>query len=365
MTGSIGRSDDFSSATIMSDIEQRKIEHLEVVMSGGANAVRTASGFDQVRFEHEAMPDLDFDSIDLGVAFLGRHMSAPLLVSSMTGGPLLVETLNQHIAEACGALGIGFGVGSQRIALEDISSAGFNRDLRVRAGAVPILANFGAAQLLAWNGGDMARRAVDMIDADALIVHLNPLQEAVQIDGDRNWAGVLDALATLCRRCDFPIVAKEVGAGISAATAKRLVEAGVAVIDVAGAGGTSWAAVEAARAKSDRQRHVAEAFRDWGIPTVEALVRVRDACPTTTLVASGGVRDGIDCAKAVRLGADVVGLAGGVLSAAATDAEALIAQLEIIVEQLRVVCFCTGSVDLDHLKIAKLSQTPTYGDIVI
>ncbi|MFY0615142.1 MAG: type 2 isopentenyl-diphosphate Delta-isomerase [Hyphomicrobiaceae bacterium] len=349
----------------MNDIEKRKLEHLEVVMSGSANAVHTASGFDHVRFEHEALPDLDFDEIDLNVAFLGRTMSAPLLVSSMTGGPALAESFNEHIAEACGALGIGFGVGSQRIALEDIGSAGFSKALRARAGDVPILANFGAAQLLAWNGADMARRAVDMIDADALIVHFNPLQEAVQINGDRNWKGVLTALAELCRGCDFPIVAKEVGAGISAATARRLVEAGVAVIDVAGAGGTSWAAVEAARADSEKQRRIAEAFRDWGIPTVEALVRVKGACPTTTLIASGGVRDGIDCAKAVRLGADVVGLAGGILASAAVDTASLVAQLEIIIEQLRIVCFCTESRDLGQLKAAKLSHVPPYGDGVV
>ncbi|MBU2533792.1 MAG: type 2 isopentenyl-diphosphate Delta-isomerase [Alphaproteobacteria bacterium] len=344
----------------MTEIEQRKIEHLDVVMSGAANSKNATTGFELVRFEHNALPELELDAVDLSVPFLGRMMTAPLLISSMTGGPRLAAMMNRHIAEACGEVGIGFGVGSQRIALEGGATAGFGKELRAAAGDVPILANFGAAQLRTWDGTEMARRAVEMISADALIIHLNPLQEALQPDGDRNWTGILGAIEALCRQCEFPIVVKEVGAGISPSNAQRLVDAGVAVIDVAGVGGTSWAAVEAARSRSEREQRLAEAFRDWGIPTAEAVAGVRRQCPGTTVIASGGIRDGIDCAKAIRLGADVVGLAGGVLQAAADDTVALVDQIAAVVKQLRIVCFCTGSRDLAQLRVAALAEKPGY-----
>lgn len=200
----------------------------------------------------------------------------------------------------------------------------------------------------------MAERAIDMIDADALIVHLNPLQEAVQAGGDRDWSGLLAKIAALARRLAKPIVVKEVGGGISATVARRLVEAGVGVIDVAGLGGTSWAAVEGARAPDAAQKAIAAAFHDWGIPTARALVDVRAACSETPLIASGGIRDGVDAAKAIRLGADLVGQAGGVLAAAMAGPEAIVAHVGILVAQLRIACFCTGSRDLAALRQAAL-----------
>lgn len=339
----------------MSEIERRKREHLDVVLSGAA-ASNLSTGFEQIRFEHNALPELDFSEIDLATTFFKHKLRAPILVSSMTGGPDISGPLNLNIAQACHELGLGFGVGSQRIALEGGIANGFGPELRRAAPDALILANFGAGQLRQWNGVEMARRAVDMISADALIVHLNPLQEAVQLNGDTNWTGILSALSRIAADCDFPVIVKEVGAGISATVARQLEEAGVGAIDVAGLGGTSWSAVEAERAPSARQRAVAEAFRDWGISTVEALTQVRAACPTLPVIASGGVRTGIDCAKTLRLGADVAGIAAGALPSAMKSSMAVTEHLETIIEQLRITCFCTGSANLDDLRSARLLE---------
>lgn len=334
------------------DIAQRKSEHVEIVLSGSVSARHVTTGFERMRFEHCALPELDLASIDLSTQFVGRRMKAPLIISSMTGGPLHAQRINDAIAEAAGQLGIGLSVGSQRIALEGKGSAGFGRSLRARAGAVPILANVGAAQLATWDGPAMAERAIDMIDADALIVHLNPLQEAIQSGGDRDWTGLLDKIRLLARVCSRPIIVKEVGAGISGLVARRLWDAGVTIIDVAGAGGTSWAAVEGQRARDEATARIAEAFRDWGTPTAVAVADVCRECPDATIIASGGIRDGIDAAKAIRLGAHIVGQAAAALPAAMQGAEAVAAHFSIVMETLRIACFCTGSADLEALRQA-------------
>lgn len=312
------------------------------------------TGFEEITFEHSALPELDLDSVDLSTDFIGKQINAPLLVSSMTGGPSRAAQINRNLAIACQTLGLGLAVGSQRIAIEGQEISGLGTDLRRYAPDIPLLANFGAAQLNLGFGIDEARRAVGMIGADALIIHLNPLQEAVQPEGDRNWSGLLGRIEALARGLHVPIVVKEVGAGISGATARRLVDAGVKVIDVAGAGGTSWAAVEAERAKSPEQAAIARAFVDWGIPTAAAIAQVRAACPNTTIIGSGGIRNGLDAAKAIRLGADIVGQAAGILEAATRSDEAVITQLSITMSQLRIACFCTGSKDLLALKQASL-----------
>lgn len=335
----------------------RKDQHLDVVLSGGGRHALT-TGFEQVRFVHEALPDLDHDKIDLGADFLGRRLKAPLLISSMTGGPARAEAINAHLAEAAQHLGIALAVGSQRSALESGGAGGLNRSLRDRAPETLILANIGAAQLTLGFGLDEARRAVDMIGADALIVHLNPLQEACQPEGDRNWWGVGAALEALVRTLEAPVVVKETGAGLSAATARRLLDMGVAALDVAGAGGANWGLIEGERATDAADKAHAAAFADWGVPTAQALREVRRACPGAVIVGSGGVRDGVDAAKAIRLGADVVGQAAGVLEAATRSTEAVIAHFQLVIRQLRTVCFCTGSADLSALKSA-----PLQGDL--
>ncbi|WP_420479834.1 type 2 isopentenyl-diphosphate Delta-isomerase [Brevundimonas sp. FT23028] len=338
----------------MSGIVDRKDQHLDVILSGKArHAVGT--GLDAVRFVHEALPDLDYGKIDLGTDFLGRRLKAPLLISAMTGGPARAAAINARLAEAAQSLGIALAVGSQRAALEsDAPTPGLDMSLRLKAPDTPILANIGAAQLTRGVGSDEARRIVDMIAADALIVHLNPLQEACQTGGDRDWWGVGAALEALVRAADFPVVVKETGAGISAATAKRLADMGVAALDVSGAGGSNWALVEGERAEASSDKAHAAAFADWGMPTARAIAEVRAACPRTLVIGSGGIRDGVDAARAIRLGADMVGQAAGVLQAATVSTEAVVEHFQTVIRQLRTVCFCTGSANLTALARAPL-----------
>jgi isopentenyl-diphosphate delta-isomerase len=337
----------------VTDITARKDEHLDVILSGRARH-GLDSGFGDIRFVHEALPDLDHGKIDLGADFLGRRLKAPLLISSMTGGPERAEAINARLAEAAQHLGIGLAVGSQRAALESDGAPGLDMALRLKAPDTPILANIGAAQLTRGFGVDEARRVLDMIAADALIVHLNPLQEACQPEGDRDWWGVGAALEALVKALDAPVVVKETGAGMSAATAKRLLAMGVAAVDVAGAGGSNWATVEGERAEGQADKAHAAAFADWGIPTARSIADVRAACPKALIIGSGGIRDGVEAAKAIRLGADMVGQAAGVLTAATISTEAVVEHFQTLIRQMRTVCFCTGSANLTALRKAPL-----------
>ena len=336
------------------DLVTRKNDHLDIVLDPARAMPGVAAGFDAWRFEHCALPELNLDAVDLSTTFLGKPLRAPWLISSMTGGASRARDINRHLAEAAQALGIAMAVGSQRVALETSMDWGLTRELRERAPSIPLLANLGAAQLRDVRGWELAMRAVDMIEADALIIHLNPLQEAVQHGGDRDWRGVLTAVAEVVRRLPVPVVVKEVGAGLSAPVAQRLIEAGVSVLDIAGAGGTSWAAVEAERAHQPSDQAVARAFGDWGLPTAMALRSVRKAFPEATLIASGGIKDGVVAAKALRLGADLVGQAAAVLSAATLSSEAVVEHFDIAIRQLRIACFCTGSANLAALRQASI-----------
>ena len=339
-----------------SELVKRKNDHLDIVLDEARAWQRAETGFAAYRFEHCALPELHLDAIDLRTTLLGRPLRAPLLVSSMTGGALRASRINLHLVEAAQELGIALAVGSQRVALETGLDHGLTHELRRRGPDVPLLANLGAAQLRG-KGIALAQRAVEMIDADALIVHLNPLQEAVQSGGDRDWCGILDAIAAVTAALSVPVVVKEVGAGISASVARQLVQAGVQVIDVAGAGGTSWAAVEGERSPDPLGREVAMAFSDWGIPTALALRATRAALPSLPIIASGGIRDGIDAAKAIRLGADMVGQAASVLTSALESTEAVVDHFRVVIRQLQIVCFCTGSADL-----AALARAPMFLD---
>ncbi|TDX31690.1 isopentenyl-diphosphate delta-isomerase [Modicisalibacter xianhensis] len=347
------------------DLVNRKNDHLDIVLDDRRALSPGQTGFSRYQFLHCALPQLHLDDIDLSTPLLGKTLQAPFLISSMTGGAARAKAINHHLAEAAEALGIALAIGSQRVALQSGSDHGLTRDLRQLAPSIPLLGNIGAAQLVERDGIDWARRAVEMIGADALIVHLNPLQEAVQVGGDRDWRGILEAIEYLVTVLDVPVVIKEVGAGISASVARSLVDAGVAVIDVAGAGGTSWAAVEAERSPDEASRKVAMAFAGWGIPTALALQSVRHALPDTPLIASGGIRDGVDAAKAIRLGADVVGQAAAVLQSATQSTQAVIDHFEVVIHQLRIACFCTGSADLAALRRAELVdlQDPALGSL--
>lgn len=347
---------DGPAASESADIAGRKSDHIDIVLARAEAALsgRVTTGLEAIRFEHCALPELSLSEVDLSTEFLGKRLEAPLLVSSMTGGPERAAKINAHLAEAAEELGIALAVGSQRIAIEGRASGGLDTSLRRRAPSIPILANIGAAQLGLGYGLTEAMRAVEMIEADALIVHLNPLQEAVQAGGDTDWRGLLARIGALAQELPVPLVVKEVGAGVSAGLARRLVDFGVAAIDVAGAGGTSWAAVEAERAEDVRLRKTAMVFADWGIPTAQAIADVRAACPETLLIGSGGLKTGLDVAKAMRLGADLCGQAAASLAAADVSAEAVAAHFSGVVQELRIACFCTGSADLAALKRAPL-----------
>ncbi|MBM3605959.1 MAG: type 2 isopentenyl-diphosphate Delta-isomerase [Alphaproteobacteria bacterium] len=346
----------------MTEISRRKSDHLQIVAEGRGRQDGLSTGFDSVRFAHVALPEIDLDAIDCGTRFLGRDLHAPLLVSAMTGGPDEAERINLHIAEACAELGIALSVGSQRIAVEAGAAGGLGRQLRRRAPRIAILGNIGAVQLNYGFGTTEALRAVEMIEADALILHLNPLQEAIQQGGDRNFAGLLPRIEALAAALPVPLGVKEVGAGLSATVVRRLQDAGVTILDVAGAGGTSWARVEAERGP-ERLQALAAPFHDWGIPTADALRAVAPLMrPGQVLIGSGGVRHGLDVARAVRLGADLAGQAAGALPAARHSAEALVQHFRDVIAQLRIAMFCTGSGQLAALRQAALLRRDAAGD---
>jgi isopentenyl-diphosphate delta-isomerase len=340
----------------------RKREHIETVLSEDVAAKGVRTGFEKFFFEHCALPEFDLDRVDLSTKLFGRRLDAPFLISSMTGGTAMAHAINLHLAEAAQALGIAMGLGSQRAAIERTELA---ETYRVRKVAPDILlfANFGAVQLNYGYGVDEARRAVDMIEADALFLHLNPLQEAVQSDGDRDWGGVLDRIGDLASALDIPVVVKEVGNGISATLARRLADCGIAAIDIAGAGGTSWSEVEAHRQPDPFMRRVAHSFADWGIPTALALIEAKQAVPEIPLFASGGIRSGVDAAKAIRLGAALVGTAAPVLGTAAETAEAVRERMSRYIEELRVAAFCTGAASLGALRGAVLRRREDWATV--
>lgn len=339
----------------MSLMSERKAGHIEAVLSGRVNARAVDAGFDRLRFEHCALPELDLQDIDLSTDFLGKRLQRPFLISSMTGGHAHAARINAVLAEAAQALGIALGVGSQRVALSGGGFQGTDRSLRRLAPDIALYGNLGAAQLREYDTDDM-RRAVDMIDADALIIHLNPLQEALQARGDTRWSGLLARLEKACAALPVPVIVKEVGFGISAPVALRLAGCGVAAIDVAGAGGTSWSAVEGHMATDPQQAALAEIFRDWGLPTATALREVRAALPALPLIGSGGIRHGLDAAKALRLGASLVGQAGPLLRAAIEGVAPLMAHFAQLEQGLRLACFATGSVDLAALRRVRLLE---------
>lgn len=336
----------------------RKEDHLRIVLDENSSKSAVTTGLEAVRFVHCALPEIDFDAIDLSMEFVGKRIAAPVLVSSMTGGPARTAEINHNIAAVCQALGLPFGVGSQRVALEHDTIAGLGPELRAIAPDVPILGNLGAAQLRGDDSIDKARRAVEMIGADALFIHLNPLQEAVQPEGDRNWSGVFDRIVEIAATLEVPVAVKEVGFGLSAPLCRQLNDAGVAILDVAGAGGTNWARVEAARVSEDR-RSLGATFADWGIPTADAIRQARSAAPGATIIGSGGLKSGLDIARAIRLGADLGGIAAGLLKDAMTSQAELQARLEAVVEELRITCFVTGARTLDDLKAAELQPAAT------
>ncbi|MEM9093003.1 MAG: type 2 isopentenyl-diphosphate Delta-isomerase [Cyanobacteria bacterium P01_F01_bin.53] len=337
----------------------RKADHLRVCLEEDVQSHRITNGLDRYRFTHACLPELHRDEIDISTTFLGKSVATPLLVSSMTGGTEQARLINQRLALTAQRFGLAMGVGSQRVAVEnpDLTKT---FSVRQYAPDALIFANLGAVQLNYSYGLEQCQRAVDWLEADALILHINPLQEAVQTEGDVNFKGLFAKIEQLVKVLPVPIVAKEVGNGISAKMAARLIEIGVSALDVAGAGGTSWARVESERAKDPKQRRLGNTFADWGIPTAECITQIRGladlasnpipAAKTIPLVASGGLRNGLHAAKTLALGADLSGLALPFLQAAHQSEEALAELSEALIAEIVTVLFCTGCATLAELR---------------
>ncbi len=332
----------------VTQIGSRKSDHIRINLEEDVRS-RLTTGLERYRFIHRALPEVDLDAVDLSQELFGRRVEAPILISSMTGGTAEAQTINRALAEAAQQAGVVMGVGSQRAAIEHPELA-VTFQVRRYAPDILLLANLGAVQLNYGYGVDHCRRAVEMIEADALILHLNPLQEAVQPEGDVHWAGLAAKIAAVCQALPVPVIAKEVGWGFSEADVRLLSEAGVAAIDVAGAGGTSWSQVEMHRAQNESQRRLAAAFVDWGIPTAQAIQNVRRVAPGLPVFASGGLRSGVDVAKCLALGVRLGGMAGPFLKAAADgSASAVYQTIREVRREVQVCLFATGASSLAAL----------------
>jgi len=333
---------------------ERKADHIRINLEEDVQFQGLTTGLEGYHFVHQALPELDLETVDTRVTVFGRELAAPILVSSMTGGTPEAGAINRRLAEAAQARGLAMGIGSQRVGVEDPETVA-TFQVREVAPDILLFANLGAVQLNYGYGPDQCRQAVEMVQADALILHLNPLQEAVQAGGDTNWHGLLARIEAVCRALSVPVVVKEVGWGISRQVARMLIEAGVAGIDVAGAGGTSWSQVEMHRAPTERLRRLAGAFMEWGIPTATTLrwvcqVRNEMGALGVEVFASGGIRTGQDVAKAVALGASLVGLASPFLKAAAQSTQAVVEEMAILEDELRVAMWCAGASCLEALR---------------
>jgi isopentenyl-diphosphate delta-isomerase len=333
-------------------LEQRKEDHIRINLEEDVGFDRLTTGLEQYRFVHQALPELNLADIDLRTSFLGKPLRAPLLISSMTGGTERAQGINRALAAAAQAAGIAMGLGSLRAALAALEDGQQVESFRVRPVApdILLLANLGAVQLNYGFAVDDCRRAVELVGADALILHFNALQEALQPEGETDFAGLLGKVEAVCRQLEVPVVAKEVGWGFSPEAARRLAGAGVAAIDVAGAGGTSWSQVEMYRADTAMRRQVAATFRDWGIPTAASIAMVRQGAPGLPIVASGGLRNGLDVAKSVALGAQLAGMAGPFLKAAVISAQAVLETIQVTAAELRIAMFCIGAASLADLR---------------
>jgi isopentenyl-diphosphate delta-isomerase len=335
--------------------EQRKADHIRINLEEDVAFKQLTNGLEAYFFMHQALPELDLAAVDTTVPLFRKTLKTPLLISSMTGGTARARAINRTLASAAQETGMAMGLGSMRAAIED-STLEETYQVRDVAPDILLFANLGAVQLNYGYGLSHCRRAVDMIEADALILHFNALQEAVQPEGDGNFAGLLSKVEAVCRALPVPVIAKEVGWGFSREAARRLADAGIAAIDVAGAGGTSWSQVEMHRAPTARHARVAGAFIDWGIPTAASIRYCREAAPDLPVFASGGIHSGIEVAKCISLGASLVGLAGEFLRAADRDGvDGVIELADTITQELRVTMFCAAAADL-----AALARTPLH-----
>lgn len=327
----------------------RKADHLRINLEEDVAAKGVAAGFEAYRFMHCALPEIDLAEVTTATEVLGWRLSSPLFISCMTGGTQAAHRINCSLAETAEELGIALGLGSARVLLERPEALS-SFAVRELAPSVPLFANLGAVQLNRGVTSDDCRRLVAMLGADALVLHLNALQEALQPEGDTCFAGLLGRIQSVAAALEAPVVVKEVGWGIAADLVTALLDAGVAAVDVAGAGGTSWSEVERLRLGAGPAARTAAQFAGWGIPTAVALTQARAAAPDAVLFASGGVRSGLDVAIAATLGADLVGVAGPFLRAASESTSACVELGREWTDVLRIAMFCTGSANLAALR---------------
>ncbi len=344
------------------DHSGRKADHLRIAVEEDVGFGSLTTGLERYRFVHQALPEIDLDEVDTQTVLFGRRLAAPLLVSCMTGGVAKGGLINRILAAAAQHAGVAIGVGSQRAALDD-PALEETYQVRELAPDVPLLANLGAAQLAGPQGIERCRAAVRMIEADALVIHVNPLQEALQPEGTARFAGLTERIGEAVAAVDVPVMVKEVGWGVAETTARRLAEVGVAGIDVAGAGGTSWSEVERRRIDDAVMARVAEEFRDWGIPTAESVLACRRGHPEGVIVASGGLRTGLDAAKCLALGADAAGFAAPLLKAAVVSRRAADERIRSIITALRIAMFCVGARTVSDLVGTPHLARPAATDI--
>lgn len=335
----------------------RKKDHIEInIKENVQSGLKT--GFERIQFVHEALPELDYKNIDITTTFLDKKLQAPLLISSMTGGTSRAKEINYRLAKVAQQKGIAMGLGSMRVLLKEPDML---KTFSVRhiAPDIFLLANLGAVQLNYGVTPKECQQLVDAVQANALILHLNVLQELAQPEGDRNWHHLLPKIKEVIDYLSVPVIVKEIGYGLSETAAKDLIKIGVKALDIAGSGGTSWSQVESYRSTNSLQNRIAKSFINWGIPTVDSLNMVQNIVDNVPIIASGGIKSGIDGAKAIRLGASIFGIGGHFLKTADISEKDLSDEIELVIEQLKITMLCTASQDLNHLtnaKIIKIAQ---------
>lgn len=347
--------------------EERKDDHIAICLKENVQARKVSTGFEEIHLVHKALPEINLAEINMMGKIFNHKFSAPLIVESMTGGTRDGSKINIAIAAAIEELGLGMGVGSQRAAIESPTLESTFSVARKEAPNAFIMANVGAAQLAKGFGAKEAKKAVEMLEADAFLIHLNPLQEAIQPEGETSFNGVAAKIASIVKGLDVPVIVKEVGCGISAAEAKQLEALGVAGIDIAGAGGTSWAAVEFFRSVKRRdltRQRLGETFWDWGIPTAASLIETTQVAHIP-VIASGGLRSGIDLAKAIALGASLTGIAYPVLDPAIHGAEEVKTKLQLLLDELKTTMFLVGADSIQKLRRVPLIVTGKMADWLV
>jgi isopentenyl-diphosphate delta-isomerase len=341
-------------------IHKRKSDHIRINLEEDVRS-QTKTGLEKYRFTHQALPEISLTDVDLSLSVFDKHLTAPILISSMTGGTDEALLLNRRLAQAAQQNGIALGVGSQRAAIENPAQTASFKICRDVAPDILLFANLGAVQLNYGYGIDECRRAVEMIEADALILHINPLQEALQKGGNTDFSALAQKITAIKKNLEVPLIVKEVGWGISERSARLLAECGVDAIDVAGAGGTSWSQVEMHRAPNDFTRQLAAPFADWGVSTADSILNVKKAAPKMTIFASGGLQNGVDFAKSIALGATLGGMAGAFLRAANESTQKVTELIELTRRQTQIAFFAAGITSLEEAQTGThLRPAPNY-----